>query len=820
VALRPRLPSSLVASAAELNIKSTTQLIERQLLRQPWQQRAWAYYRVSGPLHFAGRFVGNALSKIKLIAAEEDDDDPGTEPQPTSNEAIKQAVKNLKSKRGGQASLLRNFGANLFICGEANLVGWEEPDKTQNWIVLSIDELVARIGDRSFGRRVGPGLVEVPLPEAAYVTRIWNESPQYSGLADSSVMTVLDDAELLILMTQAEKALSRSRIAGAGILKFPNSLLLPARGADDVRRGQGQLVHGVDATPTMEAFQGALTTPLEQFGHASEVVPIIVTGEGDALDQLQHMTLDRKQDARFKEKRETALQNMAVGIDLPPEVLLGTSQVSHWGAWQIEEQTFKAHLQPFIELVCDALTIGYLQPAAKRAGVKDPEKYIIWYDPAGLVVKPDRSGDAKDLHDRIVISDAALRRESDFPETDKPDGKEYAMRVGLKLADAKMAVTGEVPEPAAPEAEGGPPALPFEDKTAEERGMEDPDKPSDAAKAIPATADRPNPAATTTTPGPPTMLASAAPGRRLARLGTRLARLDQDLMQRLRIAGDAAVQRALERAGAKIRTKARHDQFGMHLSDGIANEDLACHMGREKVRALGFAVDDELDLPEDGLEDLGDNDLLAPALIPFRSKAQRWIADAQVAAMRDIAQSVAEERGIEFADLYDDIENRYADHFDEAGVVATGALMAGLLAFSRRRLFDSGAGAATVGEFDDVRVPAGLVRDVLRIAGGGGGEDPSVPTGGVGTGTLTETILEDQGVQTMGMQWDYGPAVRNSFDPHLDLDGLSFTSWSDPALEVNPDDAWLGTEYYHPGDHNGCLCAVVQSFTLTSGEEE
>jgi hypothetical protein len=278
------------------------------------------------------------------------------------------------------------------------------------------------------------------------------------------------------------------------------------------------------------------------------------------------------------------------------------------------------------------------------------------------------------------------------------------------------------------------------------------------------------------------------------------------------------VQRALERAGAKIRTKARHDQFFDILSDGVANEDLAAHIGRDKVKSLGFAVDDELDLPDDDLLDRED-DLIIPALLPFRTKAEKWLRDAQFAALQDAADSIAEERALNAELLFDEMRDEYEPRMSIARTAALAALFAGVLGFSRKRLFDTAGATPTRGEFDDVRVPAGLVRDALRIAGGGGGpqgvsEDDSLPTGGIGTGTLVNEAIQGQGVDISGMTWDYGPATRNSFEPHLELDGLAFANWEDPALEVQPGDEWLDTPHYFPGDHGGCLCTVVSTYEL------
>jgi hypothetical protein len=39
--------------------------------------------------------------------------------------------------------------------------------------------------------------------------------------------------------------------------------------------------------------------------------------------------------------RREAVERLAIGLDMPPEVLLGLGDSNHWSAWQVDEQTWK-----------------------------------------------------------------------------------------------------------------------------------------------------------------------------------------------------------------------------------------------------------------------------------------------------------------------------------------------------------------------------------------------------------------------------------------------------------------------------------------------
>jgi hypothetical protein len=70
-------------------------------------------------------------------------------------------------------------------------------------------------------------------------------------------------------------------------------------------------------------------------------------------------------------------------------------------------------------------------------------------------------------------------------------------------------------------------------------------------------------------------------------------------------------------------------------------------------------------------------------------------------------------------------------------------------------------------------------------------------------------VLSANNITTDQKMWLYGETVRRTFNGHLQMDGLVFTDWHDRALQISPQDRWIRSDYYRPGDHWGCACVVV-----------
>lgn len=103
-------------------------------------------------------------------------------------------------------------------------------------------------------------------------------------------------------------------------------------------------------------------------------------------------------------------------------------------AVQIDENLYKAHIEPLILLICDALTSVYLHPALLALGFNRPqvERVMVWYDPSEIVTRPNKAEDAKYGFDNNLISAQSWRKVHGFSESDAPDPKETLLRTAME----------------------------------------------------------------------------------------------------------------------------------------------------------------------------------------------------------------------------------------------------------------------------------------------------------------------------------------------------------------------------------------------------
>jgi hypothetical protein len=466
--------ASLVASAKRLASKTM-----KRSRPERWQAEAWAMYDEVGELRFVANALASAGSGARLFAAKlvpgavepepyaaPDPDDPDAPPPDPNGATASEIVESLGGNILGRAELLRRMILHLFVPGDSFLLGLPPgvidddaptdadvpPDlgilpsaggeltlSELSWHTLSTTEVTVR-GDRVVVN-VGGSSVEVDDADVILV-RVWRPHPNRWWQADSPVRANLPVLRELVGLTKHVSATIDSRLAGAGLLPLPQSTQVAGAAHD------GQ----TDAEPAADAFVDALmdamVTPIENRDAAAAVVPLVITVPDDVIGKIAPVHFHTPFDAASKELRDEAIRRLALGLDAPPEVLLGLGSSNHWSAWQIDEATTKTHISPLLALICDALTTEYLWPALAEAGVDNPRDWVVWFDTDELTLRPNRTGDAVLLHDRGAISDAALRRESGFDEADAPERDDTDQVTELVIGIVKGAPTIVAQDPA------------------------------------------------------------------------------------------------------------------------------------------------------------------------------------------------------------------------------------------------------------------------------------------------------------------------------------------------------------------------------------
>jgi hypothetical protein len=146
----------------------------------------------------------------------------------------------------------------------------------------------------------------------------------------------------------------------------------------------------------------------------------------------------------LSERSDRVLERIMQGLDVPKDVVTGLANVKYSNALQIDEALYKAHIEPLMLLIVDALTVMYLRPYLIANGY--PEEQVknicVWYDPSLVATRNDRAADADSGFEKMAVSYDTWRRAHGFSESDAPDPTEFALRLVLQ----KGMITPELTE--------------------------------------------------------------------------------------------------------------------------------------------------------------------------------------------------------------------------------------------------------------------------------------------------------------------------------------------------------------------------------------
>ena len=458
------------ASAAKAGPASGSTLGSRS-----WQTEAWAAYDEVGEERFLASTLAGRLSQARLYVQHKpatgphsslrddptDVTDTATGPTAQLAEAVLAA---LGASQQDLGQMLQRLATNLFVAGEGWLVGVPRhvidaaapssapavtapsPDPALTdlvWRVLAVTE-VSSVG--SDGRTVrlnlgtdGSAPVEVAADDV-YMVRVWRPHPARYWEADSPTRACLPILRELIGLTRHISAQIDSRLAGAGILVVPSSAsaALASDAADSSAYGAPD--------PFVAALMDSMLRPIENRDDASAVVPLVVTVPDEAADKMSHLTFSTALDSGARDLRDEAIRRLALAQDAPPELLLGSGAMNHWGAWLTREDTVTTHIEPVLALICDALTSQYLRPVLLSAGLGEDEvrTLSVGYDVSALVARPNRSEEALNLHRAGAVSDEALREASGFDDSDAKPLDERALMQALAMVSKRPDLMGTI----------------------------------------------------------------------------------------------------------------------------------------------------------------------------------------------------------------------------------------------------------------------------------------------------------------------------------------------------------------------------------------
>lgn len=399
------------------------------------QDQLWDYYQRLEEFSAAVNWKANAISRVRLIAAEFTPG--GDEPIPITEGPIADAVAQFAGGIGGQAQILGETAIHLNVPGEGWLCGVEDDFGDITWKVYSADELRVRRIEGNIERyqvRTGESVrAWATLPDDTLVVRFWRPHPRWGWKATSRAAYALSAMKELDLINRRIIAETISRMAANGVILYDRGKLsfpdLPTPVSAESVDPFAQILVDVGskgiADPT--SAQAAIKIPIGADLGDSDI---------RVSDLIEVIDFSNPFSERMLDQRAAAVTRLATALDIPAEQLTGLGNMNHWGAAQIEESGIKVHITPDMEMICHAFTEGYLYPTLEAEGraIVGPQggRPVIWYDPSEIVMRPDRSNEALEAYDRGELTGAALLRELGFSAADQPDENELERIIALK----------------------------------------------------------------------------------------------------------------------------------------------------------------------------------------------------------------------------------------------------------------------------------------------------------------------------------------------------------------------------------------------------
>lgn len=389
---------------------------------EAWQREAWYFYDAVGEMRFATNWIANAISRAMLFAAEKDLE-TGQLTGPTDDARVQAVADQILGGPEQRPQLQQLIALHWQVAGETFILvqaqGRGQPDR---WLALPSRALTERGGKWKYTDPFTG--VETPLdPARDKLVRVWSPHPNEQTHADSAVRAAIPILREIEKTSQNVIARLDSRIAGNGMLFMPQEMDFP--------RSEGE---PADAAGLVQLLMDAAEAAIQRPGTAAAQVPITVQVPGEMIGQIQHLDLATDFDAAVSELRLQSINRLGRALDMPKEVALGEmSDANHWTGWQIEELTFKIHIEPLLRKLSSAFTTEYLRPVLESMGIDNPERFVLDWDITEVTARPDRGNDLRDLHDRGLISNNFLRDQFGIPDEAIPDDEEARFRLLERL---------------------------------------------------------------------------------------------------------------------------------------------------------------------------------------------------------------------------------------------------------------------------------------------------------------------------------------------------------------------------------------------------
>lgn len=426
---------------------------DRNQIAKPWQVEVYRHLNICGEARYAVTLFAAMAGRAEIGVSE---------PNALNRKAVwvengpeVDVFATLAPTVRDRSRLVRDYMTHIAAAGECYLINRapkeNDPDYDERiasgdgvWEIVAVTEL-RHAGMHPSGAQKWQVRIDnnnwVDLGEFEPVIRMWVPDPSDRMEAWAPMRSLLPTLREIEWLTKHIFTQVRSRLMSAGVWFLPNNLTYPDPPSDASPGGQDALAAMNDA----ERFMLSLASSAMDLLEDDEVsIPSIVMADPLALEQIDKGKLIQfwsEIDDKAMVLRSDAVRRFALGMDMPPEQILGSSglavtgaggsagSVNHWGVWANEEQTISAHIEPALDIFVTSLTDSILRPAVPGT------KKVVAYDTTSLRLKQDRSKEAMEWYDRGGLKMSVALREAGFdPENDMMTDDEFRRWLLTKIA--------------------------------------------------------------------------------------------------------------------------------------------------------------------------------------------------------------------------------------------------------------------------------------------------------------------------------------------------------------------------------------------------
>lgn len=417
----------------------------------------------------------------------------------TLNEASSKVLAIINWTRG----TVRQSTTNLYVAGEFDFTAVTDDE----WRVVSV---------------IDPQRNDIRKTAVHSFTALWPHpaDPSKPDAPLFGVLPILDELDWLAKLSRSQ---SKNRVGMRGIVGIADGM------------------SGPNNEEFWPAFEKIIDSNMQD---PDNVAPAHVRGALELVEPisdhgmrgLSWLIPDFPYDDRLADKVTALIQRLAYGLPIPPEILLGLQAQSRATAFQVEENSYRAHIEPPANLVAAVAT------EALQLLIPDQEIEVV-PDPTDLLTRRNSVQDVLEAWDRGLVTLDYVLEVLGIPDTER------STEADLLLIDRVRARTTARTDPA--------------NEAAAEGGL----------------------AAVTASVG----AASSEPltDNELSELAQQLAEVDHSLMMEMAGATEQAVDRARERIGARAR---RFEGLRDAVPADVPNDQVAAHIGADVLADSGVPV--------------------------------------------------------------------------------------------------------------------------------------------------------------------------------------------------------------------------------------